>query len=118
MRKPSLGVDAILAALAVLSTGAVGCSKAERSSADPAAASPQGATPKAEQAPAPAPPPPPAFAEPSPQPSTPLATASPAPPGAIDAGKEKKPAPIGRGVKGQAACGANGCTDEMKKGGK
>lgn len=132
MRTPQLGTEVFVAALAVLS--ATACSKrAESGGAVPdnapaavsptatAAASAQGAQPTTAT-----PTPPPA------QDPAPTATAKAA--AAVDAGKEiprpktgaapAKPAgdhacgatPSGGAGKGNAACGASGCSPEMKKG--
>jgi hypothetical protein len=102
MRKPSITFDAIFAALAVLSTTAA-CSKAERAASEPASATP--ATPTAAQ-PASPPPPAPVATEEGPK---------------IDAGVERAPAPAPKPKPGKgasAACGATGCSAEMRKGTK
>lgn len=105
MRKPPITFDAIFAALAVLSTGAA-CSKADRASAEPPAAAPaatstsSGATPPAAE-----PPPPPA-----PTPGDEMAR--------VDAGTEHAPVRGAKPKGGSAACGATGCSAEMRKGGK
>jgi hypothetical protein len=105
MRKPPMTFDAILTALAVLSTGAA-CSKADRASAEPPAATPATtatssvATPPAAQAP-----PPPVAAEDEQK--------------KVDAGIERpQAAPTAKPKSGSAACGATGCSAEMRKGGK
>jgi hypothetical protein len=104
MRKPSLTFDAILAAIAVLSTGTA-CSKADRASAEPPAAAPAATAPAATASATPAaePPPPPVATAASP---------------AIDAGTERAPAPNAKPKGGSAACGATGCSADMRKGGK
>lgn len=130
MRKPQLGTEVFVAALAVLSASA--CSKRAESGGAvpdnaPAAVSPTAtAAPSAQAAqPTAATPTPPAPEV------SPTATAKAA---AVDAGKEvprpktgaapAKPAgdhacgatPNGAAGKGNAACGASGCSPEMKKG--
>ncbi|HUQ42194.1 MAG TPA: hypothetical protein VM052_06815, partial [Candidatus Limnocylindrales bacterium] len=103
MRKPPITFDAILAALAVLSTTAA-CSKAERAASEPASATPPAVTATA-SATAP-------VAQPAaPPPAAPTAAAP------LDAGVERSPSP--KPTKGgSAACGATGCSAEMRKGGK
>jgi hypothetical protein len=87
MPKPKLSFEALLAALAV-----VGCAKNEAAKAEPA-------------------------------PSQQIATAVPAalpppPPPAVSVApgvENKKPAASARAAKGNAACGAGACNDDMKK---
>lgn len=108
MPKTPITFDAILAALAVLSTG-VACSKADRAAAEPPAAAPAAtaaATPTATSS---------AVASP------PVATAAPAADDEmrrVDAGTERTPAPHAKPKGASAACGATGCSAEMRKGGK
>jgi hypothetical protein len=120
MRKPPMTFDAILAALAVLSTTAA-CSRAEHAGAEPASATPTTtatATATATMAPGPAG----SAAPPAEPPAAPTAAPSPTPTAAafVDAGTERapnaKPKPGGKGA--SAACGATGCSAEMRKGGK
>jgi hypothetical protein len=111
-RKPALTADVFLAALAVLGGTSVACSRSER-------AAPAPDTPAAVSQP---PAPPPAA---SPLTAAPTACAAAAPAGPseeakheVDAGKEKaagKPPPA---KKAGAACGASGCSPDMKKGNK
>jgi hypothetical protein len=100
MRK-SLSVDAILAALAVVSTTACARKAESTGPAPEATASPPSLTAA----------PPPREEEPPAAPSV-----------VIDAGKETAPPSASgakKGMKGPAAaCGAGGCSPEMKKGGK
>lgn len=105
MRKPPITFDAILAALAVLSTGAA-CSKADRASAEPPAAAPAATTTAAASGAATptASPPPPAIADDQMK--------------KVDAGTERMQAPAAKPKSGSAACGATGCSAEMRKGGK
>jgi hypothetical protein len=116
MRKPPMTFDAILAALAVLSTTAA-CSRAEHAGAEPASATPA-TTATATMAPGPAG----SAAPPAEPPAAPTAAPSPTPTAAafVDAGTERapnaKPKPGGKGA--SAACGATGCSAEMRKGGK
>lgn len=108
MRKPPIHFDAILAALAVLSTTAA-CSKAERAAAEPASATPAAtvtANPTASAAP------PPVAAQPPADEKEKNAAI-------VDAGAERKPISGPKPTKGaSAACGATGCSAEMRKGGK
>lgn len=121
MRKPCSPItfDAILTALAVLST-TTACSKAERAGAEPASATPAATMTAAPTA---------SAAPPQAQPAVPPPAAAPtmAPPAEeknavmVDAGAERKPlnAPAPKPTKGaSAACGATGCSAEMRKGGK
>ena len=118
MRKPHVTFDAILAALAVLSTSAA-CSKAERAAAEPATATPAATmtAPASAAPPLAAQPATPPAAAPTAAPSDELGNAK----NAVDAGKERK-APAGPAPNptkgGSAACGATGCSAEMRKGGK
>lgn len=116
MRKTPMTFDAIFAALAVLSTSAA-CSKADRAAAEPPAA-PAANAPATAASAAPTTnataPPPPAEAKPAP----PSAAAAADEKSVVDAGKERAPTPAAMPKGGSAACGATGCSADMRKGGK
>lgn len=114
MRKPPMTFDAIFAALAVLSTTAA-CSKADRASAEPASAPTVTATSSAAAPGAQPPPPPPAAPTPAPV-AADEQQRGPAP--KVDAGTERSPAPKPTTKGASAACGATGCSAEMRKGTK
>jgi hypothetical protein len=110
MRKPPITCDAFIAALAVLATSS-GCSRAERAGAEPASATPSTATATATTS---------ATTSATPAAQATAAPSAPDPAAAIDAGVEHTPAaPSTKPTKGgSAACGATGCSAEMRKGGK
>ncbi|MBX3262504.1 MAG: hypothetical protein KF782_22680 [Labilithrix sp.] len=110
MRK-AISFDGIFAAVAVLSVNAMnaGCSKTESATPAPEASGVANAPPPE------APPSAPAVAA---TPATAIDTAAQAP--AVDAGAELR-APLGAPPSkhgGGAACGAQGCSPDMKKGSK
>jgi hypothetical protein len=109
MRKSPITVDAILAALAVLSTSAA-CSKADRASAEPPAAAPATTTPTVTATAS--------AASPAVQATPPPPAATAASPAVVDAGTERGPAPNAKPKGASAACGATGCSADMRKGGK
>jgi hypothetical protein len=112
-----VSVDAILAALAVLSvSGAVGCSKSAAPASETSAPAMKAASTAAESAAAQG-----IAAPPTPMPSAPAAAAPPAAEAsavAVDAGTELDKSHLKAPRKASASCGATGCSPDMKKGGK
>lgn len=104
MKPPSF--EAILGALAVLAAGA-GCSKAEKAAPVPATEEAQPASGAGAAATAMAPPaePTPAATAPEPRPSE----------AAVDAGREVRSPGATKRNAPAAACGAAGCSPDMKK---
>lgn len=115
MLSSRLSAEVFLAALAVLSSA--GCTSEKSSSKATAEPTPPPvtATPAAEPSPAPADAPTASAPRALNQPNTGTALSA----GGVDAGRElKKPTAPAAGDKNgaSAACGANGCSPEMKKG--
>lgn len=110
MRKPAITFETIFAAIAVLGAGAPACSKSERAVAEPPAATPAETAAATATAPTPG-----AAAAPVPAASAARGDDESA---AIDAGKETAAPSIGKKKGASAACGATGCSAEMRKGGK
>ncbi len=111
MRRPAITFDAIFTAIAVLGAGA-GCSKAERAAAEPPATAPAASAATTATA-VPTAPSPPAEEVSPPSPQAAATTSA-----AVDAGIERSKVPSAKKAGGSAACGATGCSAEMRKGGK
>lgn len=119
MAKPRTSFDAIFTALAFLGAGA-GCAKSERAVSEPPASTPA-AMPEAPgdptaKAKAPLAAPPPPTAVPQGTSSADTGDVDEKAVGSVDAGKELPGR--ARTPGGSAACGATGCSAEMRKGGK